>query len=353
MEESKRYVRLGLFVFVALIVAAAILFILGGRSLFQPTYTFETYFNQSVAGLDIGAPVKFRGVPTGEVTEIVTAAAAYEADVPIGERRNYIVVRAKVTGSEAQVRQWRQEAEKYVSKGLRVQTQLAGITGQQYLALDYLDPQKFPPFSFGWEPKYPYVPSAPSLTGEIVANAQEFLANLNQAEIKDLGQNLSKLVVTLNQKAGELQVGELATDAVALLKDARTMIDRINAGLAKGSIDALTRNLAAASGRLDALLAEPGLRKSVDNVAAFSDRLRKLADTSDLARIAKNLDHMTARIDAVVGDNQYDVRVIVQDLRTTADNLRTLSEDLKRYPAGALVGGPPEKVQLPEPRHER
>ncbi len=210
MEESKRYVRLGLFVFVALIVAAAILFILGGRSLFQPTYTFETYFNQSVAGLDIGAPVKFRGVPTGEVTEIVTASAAYEADVPIEERSAYIVVRAKVTGSEAQVRQWRQEAEKYVSKGFRVQTQLAGITGQQYLALDYLDPQKFPPFSFGWKPKYPYVPSAPSLTGEIIANAQQFLANLNQADIQDLGQNLSKLVVTLNQKASELQVGELA-----------------------------------------------------------------------------------------------------------------------------------------------
>jgi len=31
----------------------------------------------------------------------------------------------------------------------------------------------------------------------------------------------------------------------------------------------------------------------------------------------------------------------------TADNLRTLSENIKRYPAGALVGGPPEKVQLP------
>lgn len=354
MEESKRYVRLGLFVFVAVIVAAAILFILGGRSLFQPTYTFETYFNESVAGLDIGAPVRFRGVPMGEVTEILLSAAAYEADVPIAERSSYIVVRATLTGSEAQVRQWRQEAGTLlVSKGLRVQTQLAGITGQQYLALDLLDPQKFPPLPFGWKPKYPYVPSAPSLTGEIIANAQEFLASLNEADIKDLGQNLNKLVVTLNEKASELQVGELSADAVAVLRYARITIDRINAVLAKGSIDATARNLAAASGRLDALLADPGLRKSVDNVAAFSDRLRKLADTGDLDRIAKNLDDMTARIDAVVADNQHDVRVIVQDLRTTADNLRTLSEHLKRYPAGALVGGPPEKVQLPEPRHER
>jgi len=37
MEEKQRYFRLGLFVIVTLAVVFAILFILGGRSLFQPT----------------------------------------------------------------------------------------------------------------------------------------------------------------------------------------------------------------------------------------------------------------------------------------------------------------------------
>jgi phospholipid/cholesterol/gamma-HCH transport system substrate-binding protein/paraquat-inducible protein B len=50
----------------------------------------------------------------------------------------------------------------------------------------------------------------------------------------------------------------------------------------------------------------------------------------------------------MLGDNQYDVRTIVQDLRVTADNLRALSETLKRDPAGILVGGPPKKIRLPE-----
>ena len=78
MDEDKRYVRLGVFVVVTLSLLAAVLFLLGGRKLFQPTFTFETYFNQSVAGLELGAPVRFRGVPLGQVTEIVTAAAVYE-----------------------------------------------------------------------------------------------------------------------------------------------------------------------------------------------------------------------------------------------------------------------------------
>jgi hypothetical protein len=96
MEESKRYVRLGAFVLVTGCVLVAVLFLLGGRKLFQPTFTFETYFDEPVAGLDLGAPVSFRGVPLGHVTEILTSAATYEADVPLIRRRQYIVVRAEV-----------------------------------------------------------------------------------------------------------------------------------------------------------------------------------------------------------------------------------------------------------------
>src|SRR5690349_12466379 len=70
---------------------AAILFILGGRSLFQSSFTFETYIDQSVAGLEMGALLKFRGVPLGQVNEIVTSASEYESAVPVDRRRGYVV----------------------------------------------------------------------------------------------------------------------------------------------------------------------------------------------------------------------------------------------------------------------
>ena len=52
MSDKKSYYRLGLFVVLGLGIAALVLFILGGRSLFEPTLTFETYFNESVADRD-------------------------------------------------------------------------------------------------------------------------------------------------------------------------------------------------------------------------------------------------------------------------------------------------------------
>lgn len=348
MEEGKRYVRLGVFVFLTVAILAVILFILGGRSLFAPTFTFETYFDGSVSGLEIGSPVRFRGVPLGQVSDILTSSAEYEEQVSIDKRHSYIVVRAKITGSRSEVDQVRRDAADLVARGLRAQTQLAGITGQQYLALDLFDPDKYPPLPFEWQPKYVYVPSAPSATAEIVGSVQRFFASLNEADVKALGQSLNKLVVNLDGKLDQLDVARLSNDADALLKSARTAVANIDRVVAPGGkLDDLLRKLDSAGTRLDVLLADPALKQAIDDVAAFTARLRQLADSGELDRLVKNIDRAAARLDGLIADNQYDVHELVRDLRATAANLRALSESIKRYPAGALLGGPPEKVQLP------
>jgi len=347
MEEGRRYFRLGLFVVVCVTILAAVLFLLGGRKLFQPTFIFETYFDESVAGLELGAPVRFRGVPLGQVSEILTSSSTYEQDLPLDKRRQYIVVRAKVTLSAEEAETMKRDAAQMVQKGLRAQTQLAGITGQQYLAIDFLDPGKYPPLEFEWTPKYTYLPSAPSLTGEIIANAQAFLANLNETDIKRLSQNLNQLIVDLDRKVNDVPVAELSARANDVLKSANATFERVDRILAAAPIAQTVRRIDSAASRFDGLLADPGLKQTVDNAAAITTRLRKLADDGDLDRMVKRVGDAAERVDALVGDNQYDVGVIVQDLRVTADNLRTLSETVKRYPAGVLVGGPPDKVHLP------
>jgi ABC-type transporter Mla subunit MlaD len=321
MDEGKRHYRLGLFVVVSVMVLAVLLFVLGGRKLFQPTYSFETYFAESVAGLEVGSPLRFRGVPLGQVSEILTSGAEYERDVPLLKRRNYIVVRAKVTLSAAEATQVRREAPQMVKMGLRAETQLAGITGQQYLAIDYLDPGKHRALEFGWTPKYEYIPSAPSLTAEIIDNAQSFMGRLSEVDVANLSANLNRLLVNLNDKVGELPLGQISADTENVLGTA-------NATIVRG----------------DRLLA--GLKSSVDNLAVVTGSLRGLADRGDLDRTTTRIDETVERLNGLMGDNQYDLRVIVQDLRVTADNLRELSATVKRYPAGALIGGPPEKVRL-------
>ena len=347
MEESRRYVRLGLFVVLGLSVLALSLFVLGGQKWFRPTFTFETYFNQSIAGLELGAPVRFRGVPLGHVSEILTSAATYERDVPLDRRREYIVVRVEVNLSRREAAEMRQNVITLVKKGLRAQTQLAGITGQQYLSLDFMDPRKYPPLEFPWKPDYTYLPSAPSSAGEIIAHAQRFLASLNEADISTLGKNLNTLISDLDTKIGELQVADLSAKARDMLASANTTLERIDRVLAAAPLDHTLRKLDSASDRLDGLLGDPAMKQTLANVAVLSAGLRKVVDDGNLDRTVKGIDAATERLDVLLGDNQYDIRSIVQDLQVTAANLRTLSEAIKRYPAGALVGGPPDKVRFP------
>ena len=348
MAERKSYFRLGLFVFVSIVSVAGILFVLGGRALFQPTMTFETYFNESVAGLDIGAPVRFRGVPLGQVTDIMLSITEYEPDVAVDKRRNYIVVRAKVSLSKDRIQRLGRSAADLVKSGLRAQTQLAGITGQQFLALDVLDPQKYPPLPFDWTPKYVYIPSAPSSTGEIIAGVQSFMANLDKADVQALGQNLNALIGTLNKKVSDVPIADLSNRALEILGDLHATVGHIDGLLSKPDIEATLHNAASATSRLDGLLADPGLKDTVNNIDAISVRLRKLVSSGDMDRLVKSLDATATRLSGVVGDNQYDIRVIVQDLRVAANNIRMLSDSLKRNPTGVLLGGPPEKIQLPE-----
>ncbi len=347
MTEETRYRRLGVFVFAALALIVGVLFLLGGRSLFQSTFTFETYFNDSIAGLEIGSPLRFRGVPLGQVTEILPSWTEYEWQVPSNKRRGYIVVRATISQNREWIERIRHEAGDMVKAGLRAQTQLAGITGQQYLGLDILDPVQYPPLPFDWKPRYVYVPAAPSLTSQIIANVQHFLANLDKLDVAALGRNLNALIENLNNKISEVPVAELSAEASAVLTDARTTINHLDGILTGPDIPLFLRNLGQASGRLDGLLGDPGLKQTIDNVADVSVRLRRFAASGELDRTVRRIDELASRLDGTVGDNRYDVRVIVQDLRVTADNIRTLSDNLKRNPAGILLGGPPEKVQFP------
>lgn len=61
MGVKTNYFRLGLFVVAAIAAAIASILILLGPSLGKPYAEMETYFQFSISGLEVGAPVKFRG----------------------------------------------------------------------------------------------------------------------------------------------------------------------------------------------------------------------------------------------------------------------------------------------------
>ena len=68
MSAEARYFRVGLFVLVGVALIGSCTVILGGRGLFKDPILLETYFDESVQGLEVGSPVKLRGVQLGTVS---------------------------------------------------------------------------------------------------------------------------------------------------------------------------------------------------------------------------------------------------------------------------------------------
>ena len=95
--KSKNY-KIGLFVLSSLVILTTFIVILGIGNLFQKHILLETYFDESIQGLEVGSIVKFRGVRVGTVKEISFVQDQYKLD-PISPdfyQGRYVLVKMAV-----------------------------------------------------------------------------------------------------------------------------------------------------------------------------------------------------------------------------------------------------------------
>ncbi|MCX8921648.1 MlaD family protein [Vibrio parahaemolyticus] len=322
MDDSKSSYKFGLFVVSALVSLFVVLFILGGRSLFEPKIIVETYFDESVSGLEVGAPVRFRGITAGEVVSIELSDALYEAAVPRENRKSYVVVRSEITGAKRTIEEWNRSIEISIERGLRATTQLAGITGQQYLSFDYTSMDEG--LSFNWKPNYPYVPSTKSSAGKIVSGIQSLIARLDEADINTLVANINMLIETLNQSISALDADALNAQLLALLINSNQMVKSV-----------------------DGVISDPEVKEIVSSLAQISKSLNSsLKDKGDINKLIKHLDRAAVRLDVIMADNQSDINYVIKDLRVTVENLKSFSETLKNQPSSIIFSSEPEKLKI-------
>ncbi len=167
MSEKPNQFRIGLFVLVGVGIVLGALFLFGIRSAFQDVQRFETYVTGNVDGLSKGSAVKLRGVAVGKVTEIGFSWKIYENVSP-----RCVVVRFDVENGSVRVAggRDRSRAAEVIDQGLRAVVQGEGITGSSIVAIQNVDPEKYPPLKVPWKPEYHYIPSAPSQFGQILAS---------------------------------------------------------------------------------------------------------------------------------------------------------------------------------------
>ncbi|WP_439578234.1 MlaD family protein [Elioraea sp.] len=77
MEQKGLFFRIGIAILGGFAGLLALLVWIGSDTLRRPGIMMETYFGETVQGLEVGSQVKFRGVTIGSVRQISVAAAEY------------------------------------------------------------------------------------------------------------------------------------------------------------------------------------------------------------------------------------------------------------------------------------
>ena len=193
MSKKANKTLIGAFVVGAVILLIMSLVVFSSGRLFRKTNKYVLFFEGSIKGLVVGAPVTFKGVKIGEVKDIrlVYDPATRFAFIPVIIETQPNLIKGTPT------KRSRDNFKFLVENGLRAQLDLQSLlTGQLAVALDFF-PDK-PARLLGLIKEYPEIPTVSSLLGEL-------LKDIGEIRLKEIASDLQESMRSLNIALKESQ----------------------------------------------------------------------------------------------------------------------------------------------------
>lgn len=342
-RPDPRVVRVGSFALIALVLCLGVILALGGSRWFRRHAILETYFDESVQGLDVGSKVRYRGVVLGQVTHIGFTYERYEGENPAGNPKRYVLVEAAVRPDRVGIRKdWDEESrQREIAKGLRVRLASQGLTGTSYLEIDYVDPVANPPLAIDWKPEHFYIPSARSTVTQIVDAAEQTLAKVERLDLEETVANLNRLLVSLNRSAEAFDSAGISTRAKAALG----RIEALPLGQIGQQAQSLLAELRETNRALQQTVASPAWASASQDLQTAAAQVRKLAEDPAIPSLLAGADRVTRRIDRLLAARGAELGDTVDNLQQTSENLRQLTDVLRRNPSTVLFSRPPPPLE--------
>lgn len=298
METKVNYTLVGIFVLVlgsALI--AGILWIASGGSMQTRYDLYRAVEDESVAGLNVNAPVKYNGVDVGKVKRItldqknpqrVHLLLAIERGTPIKE--DTVAV-------------------------LKIQ----GLTGIAYMELDG-GALTAPPLRAKPGEQYPVIKTKPSLSARLETILSNVLSKLDSTT-----NNINAILSDENRKAVSSSLADIATFTNTLAARSETLDKAIaDAGRTMQNTARVSAQIGPTLDRIDAGAA--AVERMGDNVA--------IASTS----AGKTIDSVGGELQRFTGDALPELQRMMTEMQVLATSLRRLTEQTERNPASLIFG---------------
>lgn len=330
METRVIQIRVGLLIVGGVIAVLALVWFLRGGQISHGTL-LETYFDESVQGLQVGSDVQYRGVPVGRVTALGVVSSEYGNSGADARSPLYRAVYVRYLVDTAKIGRFASISDA-VQAGLRARLGTRLITGLSYIDLNFADPALHPVPSVPWTPVATLVPSIPSAFTQVQNAGQEVLAKLDRI---DFGALVASVTQLTNDLRAEMDSGDLHKTLV----DAQDLLTTSNQAVKGADLPALSANLQRTSDSLQALANNPDLAKLLKGGALATDRLAEL--TGRMGGLITALDATVRQAQAGAANLQAGLQPILSNLSSASQNLRELAESLRQYPAQVLSAPPP------------
>jgi paraquat-inducible protein B len=318
----------GVFVLGALALILGALLYFGGVNFFSKPQRFVVFFDESIHGLDLGSPVKLRGVRVGHVVDlnvrydtttnrsVVAVVCEFSRDMIIDEHHQPVDVTDRA------------RLRTMIDHGLRAQLGVIGLaTGLLFVELDFYDPHQYPAGAFAEDDHRVVMPAVPSAISEYQASLTEILSDLRRVDFAGLSQKLGSVLTTANDK---LQ------------------------GLDTAGLSARWSRTAEA---IETMAKDPEIKKSFANLNAAGDDLRALVSHLD-RKVDPTAEQMTQTLkearEAIAAFNAAAVTIqrfvgsqnglsedamrSLQEIRDAAAAVQRLADFLERNPNAVITG---------------
>jgi len=351
MSKKANKTLIGVFVVTAIVMLTAAVLILGSGKFFKESHEYVAYFDGSVKGLRVGAPVVFRGVRIGEVRDI--ALHYYQQELAFKIPVIIILYPEKVIGMglelspQEELNSWK----KMLDDGLRATLETQSIvTGQLLVGLDFhknspLNLQGLDKLNLG--PKVLEIPT-------IQSGFFFFVKKLEQLPLDKIAADLQSSLRGLKEFVNSPEFGKSLHYFKQTMREARNLIVHVNE-----KVDPLFA-------RVDqTLLDAQKLLQNVDGqVAPLATSVKGTSD--DAGKLLRNvnkrigpvhadLNKTTAKlrsaltaaesaigeIDEMVADEsdlRYYIDIFLRELSQSARSVRALADYLERNPDALLRG---------------
>ncbi len=320
MSKKANPTAIGLFIVLGIALGVIGLLLFSSTKFFTRTHSCIVYFNESLNGLNEGAPVKYRGVTIGSVQRVMVRYNQTTNDyaMPVIIELQDKLIRERL-GEPIDVFST-QALEDRIKHGLRASLQTESlVTGVLYIDMRH-NPDAPPPVFHQLVKTYTEIPVEPT-------QIQQVFNNLASIDIKGIETNLNALLIRLDTVLGSLHLGEISQNLTNVLISAQKLL----------SSPELTNDLVAVRATLEEyrLLAE-SLNRRIDPLAAGLTNSLAQANQA-LTQIRGAADNLRSFL-APDSPLRNELDLTLQQVAGAVQSLSTLADFLKQHPNALITG---------------